>query len=1384
MKTLEKLSSGKTCFRYRMPLLLLMLLFMASSVLAVETVYVDLNSPTDGQGSSANPYNNVGSAVWVTNELYSETSVVIYVRGTTQGPIFMTFNERKDSTTISVQAWPGHSFVINNNNATEGTNVGISIVLNKFAEFTLSGVTVTGGYYENYGILIDVKNRNQPTVVVENCNFSNISWTTNAAIADSPPNYDSYLYPLYLIDEATQGFGLNNNTFTNVAVGYGHLIGRASRDGSGFSNSYISLETTGFYNGNTATGTILPFSAATATEFYVDGSVAAGESGLGGNGSKSNPWKYLTSGNFGAIFKDWSTDPATPIEKDVTVYFEAGTHMLQNAIYMEGITSGSSLTLKPAPGAEGQVILDGSGIAGQWESIIACNNCNNVTIQGLKLKNLTCDQSYDMDTRFGIIFNGSGNNINILDNEVSDMHWSNNATDKLNPKPTNNLGAIQVIGTQSTPITNVLINGNNVHDITPGWTEAITVNGNVDGFTISNNTVTNIANIGIVAAGNYAWVPEQAGATVTAANNYSKNGTISGNSATYCISPIAISAGIYVDGAQNITVTNNTSSFNGTGVSIGHEQHDGTSGGHTVSGNTFISNIDAGMYIGSTNTTSMVENVEISGNICTNNYNDDAGMLAKANGSYGGGEKSGEVKIYRITDLNFSDNTVTSQSDVVMVKDFYGLHVGNHTYNNNTYTTASNNPNTAQFIYADSGNTASWTPLSFCQHQGEGFDVNSTLGSGDCDANPVGGIYNTSEITITELSPMTSHEIIELSTENSEVEIDEYHTLTELHPDLTNKGYSIVHALDDYKVESSTDEIHFLAPASYGTDGFPATHPVHGFTNVEVVLQRAASVYVYDGNTTEVQVYDLYKRGNFTEVALEVPTKSHDSGDTLHDHNDFIILSHRVSSYFWQTVDTVNVYLDEAFGLTEHAIKLYEDVSHQWSCSARALKRKDLLILSECLMDQSIQNYSVQVVLKAGNRFVLELPSWAIDDIKELLPWYTFVKKLKDPIANCVGNFVDDSGNGGPDGDTACTTSYVRELVVIGVMGRSMMEANFIDPDTEVIFDLDFSTYFPAAAGLLAAGMVVHGLTSGGGTTEGCSAALVENTEIASPVFVGGDANPDVYKYPNDPVSGELKDIMTARPYVVSVSTAESSYILPLLSSVSNENATTNIVWENDESSSLCRMVVKETNTSNDNSSLPMIIGIQSYDLQTYLNRGWSLVKNNAERTVSIESPLSDDTTLLLMEYVTGITNPFIEGIGAGVHVWGTENLRTYVNMTDVTSDPWTINSTGKHAIGTGDSAIFENNSATMPNDFNIHSDSNARLYPNPVKDKIIIELENNKSAQIEIYNLQGVKIKELPYGQGDTNGVEVNLSAYQTGLYFVRIVTDGNTYVQKILKE
>jgi parallel beta-helix repeat protein len=246
------------------------------------------------------------------------------------------------------------------------------------------------------------------------------------------------------------------------------------------------------------------------------------------------------------------------------------------------------------------------------------------------------------DVKFGIQVASDCRHLNIFDNDISDISWTSlvnpftadgsltEAQKKIvrNAWPSDNCGPLNILGTDYDAMKDITVDGNEIHHCIPGWTEGVTVNGYVDTFQIINNLIHDIKNIGIVAAGNFGWVIDPAnGFHTPASQNYSRNGIISDNIVYNCISPIAASAGIYLDGARNVLVERNQVYNNHVGISVGNETASSHSGGHTIRNNIVYDNTWTGIVLGSNAYNAWVENVKVLNNTFYRNNSRAATLL-------------------------------------------------------------------------------------------------------------------------------------------------------------------------------------------------------------------------------------------------------------------------------------------------------------------------------------------------------------------------------------------------------------------------------------------------------------------------------------------------------------------------------------------------------------------------------------------------------------------------------------------------------------------------------------------------------------------------------------------------------------------------------------
>jgi Secretion system C-terminal sorting domain/Right handed beta helix region len=251
-----------------------------------------------------------------------------------------------------------------------------------------------------------------------------------------------------------------------------------------------------------------------------------------------------------------------------------------------------------------EAVLLSAAILSSSNPIIEINSKNGITIKGLEIANFLKNDAQ------GILIHGSSDNITIENNKIHDIHFSTNPNAAVNANT--NAQALIVFGDiGNDAITNLKIKGNAIYNCRLGYSEGLAVNGNVDGFEVSNNIVHDITNIGIVAIGHEGTCP-------VPANDQARNGLIKNNTAYNCLSPYATSGGIYVDGGKDIVIESNTTYHNGFGIEIGCENIGKTASNIVARSNFIYDNEMAGIALGgyafSTSGSGKVTNSKISNN--------------------------------------------------------------------------------------------------------------------------------------------------------------------------------------------------------------------------------------------------------------------------------------------------------------------------------------------------------------------------------------------------------------------------------------------------------------------------------------------------------------------------------------------------------------------------------------------------------------------------------------------------------------------------------------------------------------------------------------------------------------------------------------------------
>jgi parallel beta-helix repeat protein len=356
-----------------------------------------------------------------------------------------------------------------------------------------------------------------------------------------------------------------------------------------------------------------------------------------------------------------------------TINIASGTYAENDAIFVN-----KSLNL--VKNGANPVIIDASLRTGTNKYMLGIVNTSDVTVDGLTFQN------YIENEAKGIWILGKGNNITIQNCKVSNIGWINNLA-TLPPNSSTVTNAIKVEGNVLLPLTNITLKNNDVFDCATGWGEAITITGNVNGFTVESNKVHEIANIGIVAAGNYAFTNPNPSV------NQARNGLITKNEVYNCMSGIANSAGIYLDGSINCTVEKNKCYNNGVGIALGGEQNvpfgASPSRGHNVRNNLVYNNCVTGIFLGSNNATTRLENSNIFNNTF---YKNRVGQAINGVATIGGisvatlaDNFGGEVQLQNLDGVVFKNNIVYPSNNKRAMVALTGFSVSSYYADFNVY---------------------------------------------------------------------------------------------------------------------------------------------------------------------------------------------------------------------------------------------------------------------------------------------------------------------------------------------------------------------------------------------------------------------------------------------------------------------------------------------------------------------------------------------------------------------------------------------------------------------------------------------------------------------------------------------------------------------------
>ncbi len=229
------------------------------------------------------------------------------------------------------------------------------------------------------------------------------------------------------------------------------------------------------------------------------------------------------------------------------------------------------ITLVAYPGEH--PILDGTAVAGQ--DMIRIEAGSWITVRGFEIRN-----DVGVTDGSGIRVTGSGSHVELRDNTIHDIRGRNAM-------------GITVYATDATPISELVVDGNTIHDCEPAPSEALTLNGNVDGFAVTNNVVRDVNNIGIDFIGGERDIQPDP-------TKVARNGVCAGNRVERARSSYGggFAGGIYVDGGSSIVVERNVVTESDIGLEVGAENAGIEARGVTVRDNVIYANDKAGLAFG------------------------------------------------------------------------------------------------------------------------------------------------------------------------------------------------------------------------------------------------------------------------------------------------------------------------------------------------------------------------------------------------------------------------------------------------------------------------------------------------------------------------------------------------------------------------------------------------------------------------------------------------------------------------------------------------------------------------------------------------------------------------------------------------------------------
>jgi hypothetical protein len=356
------------------------------------------------------------------------------------------------------------------------------------------------------------------------------------------------------------------------------------------------------------------------TSYYVDGTSG---NNVNAGTTLGLAWKTIQK----------ACNSATP---NSVVYIKGGVYHENIVVNVTG-TVGNPITFRNYQ--SDSVYIDGVGTAGT--TMLQITDKNYLSFENLVIQNLQVNNAQGVLAESTV----AGTSTALTFRKLIIRHIDWNASAAAIPSSTDNAQALIIYG-RDHGLTNLTIDSCQVYSNILGFSEAVSIDGNINGFTVTNCLVHNNTNIGILAAGNY-------GTSSNPSTDHARNGVIRNNTCYADVSNYATSAGIYIDGGQNVVIEQNRSFGNGSGIELGCEQN-GTTDSITVKNNLLYNNQYTGLAIGgyTTATTGQVLHCIVRNNTFYNNS-------LPANGT-------GEIELSKASGCILENNVFYAPADNIL----------------------------------------------------------------------------------------------------------------------------------------------------------------------------------------------------------------------------------------------------------------------------------------------------------------------------------------------------------------------------------------------------------------------------------------------------------------------------------------------------------------------------------------------------------------------------------------------------------------------------------------------------------------------------------------------------------------------------------------------